>query len=302
MFLLGRWESARVVRKTVAEARAAAREAASQVGLLVVADQEGGQVRMLRGDAVRRAPSAARLGARGAAAVREAYAGIGKDLAALGIDVDLAPVADVVEESLGRANKPVGGLDRGFGTDPAAVAACVRAAVEGLHGAGVAAALKHFPGLGRVRENTDFSAEGTEDAHTHASDPVLAPFHEGLAAGAAMVMLSSARYRRLDAEVPAMFSRAVVTDLLRGRLGHGGLVITDDIGAARAVAQVPVGERAVSVLEAGGDAMLTARPELARPLTEAIIAWGRRSEAHAARVRQSAQRVLTVKDAHGLLA
>ena len=74
----------------------------------------------------------------------------------------------------------VGQLDRGFGTDPDAVGPCVVAAVEGLAASGIASALKHFPGLGRVEANTDFSASGITDADTHAEDPFLDPFRAGI--------------------------------------------------------------------------------------------------------------------------
>eukprot|EP01135_Chromosphaera_perkinsii_P009904 Nk52_evm1s1963 gene=Nk52_evmTU1s1963 len=88
--------------------------------------------------------------------------------------------------------------------------------------------------------------------------------------------MSSAIYPRLEAEVPAMFSAAAIGDLLRGRLGFEGLVITDDVGTAEAVAAVPVPERATRVLDAGGDVVLTADPALTGELVDAIEAWAGR--------------------------
>src|SRR5699024_11430375 len=132
--------------------------------------------------------SAEELGRQGPDAVAAAYTTIGEDLAARGLHLDLAPVADVVDPALGDANEPVGGLDRGFGTDPGAVGDCVDAAVGALAASGIGASLKHFPGLGRVEQNTDFSAEGIVDDVTGPEDPFLGSFTAGIAAGAAAVV------------------------------------------------------------------------------------------------------------------
>lgn len=301
LFLLGRWTSADAVRTALTAARDATASTGTGVGPLLAVDQEGGQIRMLRGDAARETPSAADLGRDGAAAVTAAYTSIGEDLSSLGIALDLAPVADVVDPELGDDNEPVGKLDRGFGTDPALVAPCVEAAVTALAASQVAATLKHFPGLGRVSGNTDHTDTGIEDATTDASDPFLDPFRAGIAAGAGAVMVSSAIYPQLEDGTPAMFSSAVVTDLLRGDLGFEGLAITDDVGAAAAVSSVPVGERATRFLAAGGDVVLTADPALAGTLVDAIVAWAQESPEHADRVRESAVRALRLKASAGLL-
>lgn len=298
IFLLQVWESADAVDATVAAARDGSR---SDLPPLIAVDQEGGQVRMLRGDAARKTPSAESLGQEGTDAVTEAYTSIGEDLAARGIQVALSPVADVVDPALGDANEPVGTLDRGFGTEPEPVGGCVAAAVEALDAQGVAATLKHFPGLGRVRENTDFSAEGIEDTVTGPDDPFLESFAAGIDAGAQLVMMSSAIYPQLEAGVPAMFSRAAIQDLLRDQLGFTGLVVTDDIGAAKAVADVPVAERATRPLAAGGDVVLTADASLTGELVDALEAWAAEDPANLERVKESALRVLTLKEQLGLL-
>jgi beta-N-acetylhexosaminidase len=298
IFLLQVWESAEAVDRTVAAAHEGSR---SDLPPLIAVDQEGGQVRMLRGDTARRTPSAEELGTQGPQAVTEAYTSIGEDLAARGIQVALAPVADVVDPGLGDANEPVGALGRGFGTDPETVGECVAAATEALEAQGVAATLKHFPGLGRVEENTDFSAEGIEDPVTGPGDPFLESFRAGIGAGAGLVMMSSAVYPQLEPDVPAMFSAAAIQDLLRGELGFTGLVVSDDIGAAKAVATVSVPERATRLLEAGGDVVLTADPSLTGELVDAIEAWAGQGEEQARRVRESAGRMLALKEGLGLL-
>ncbi|MGP9680551.1 glycoside hydrolase family 3 N-terminal domain-containing protein [Brachybacterium sp. AOP3-A1-3] len=298
IFLLQVWESADEVDATVAAAQEGSR---SDLPPLIAVDQEGGQVRMLRGDAARKTPSAETLGRDGTDAVAEAYTSIGEDLAARGIQVAFSPVADVVDPALGDDNAPVGALGRGFGTDPEQVGECVAAAVEALDGQGVAATLKHFPGLGRVRENTDFSAEGIEDPVTGPDDPFLDSFTAGIDAGAQLVMMSSAIYPQLEEGVPAMFSRAAIQDLLRDQLGFTGLVVTDDIGAAKAVADVPVAERATRPLAAGGDVVITADASLTGQLVDALEEWAAEDPANKERVKESALRVLTLKEQLGLL-
>ncbi len=298
IFLLQVWEGAEQVDAVVDSALALARP---ELPPLLAVDQEGGQVRMLRGDAARETASAETLGAEGPQAVADAYTSIGEDLSARGLHVALSPVADVVDPELGDANEPVGGLDRGFGTDAEQVADCVTAAVEALSEQGIGATLKHFPGLGRVEQNTDFSAEGIEDATTGPEDPFLESFRAGIDAGAQLVMMSSAIYPRIEPDVPAMFSAAAIQDLLRGGLDFEGLVVTDDIGAAQAVADVPVAERATRLLEAGGDAVLTADPSLTGELVDAIEEWAGRGEEQEQRVRESAGRMLALKEALGLL-
>ena len=298
IFLLQVWEGAEQVDAVVDSALALARP---ELPPLLAVDQEGGQVRMLRGDAARETTSAEALGAEGPQAVADAYTSIGEDLSARGLHVALSPVADVVDPELGDANEPVGGLDRGFGTDPEQVADCVTAAVEALSEQGIGATLKHFPGLGRVEQNTDFSAEGIEDTTTGPEDPFLESFRAGIDAGAQLVMMSSAIYPRIEPDVPAMFSAAAIQDLLRDGLGFEGLVVTDDIGAAQAVADVPVAERATRLLEAGGDAVLTADPSLTGELVDAIEEWAGRGEQQEQRVRESAGRMLALKEELGLL-
>lgn len=298
IFLLDVWRDPDQVDGIVAAAREGSHP---EVPPLIAVDQEGGQVRMLRGGAARRTPSAEELGEAGPEATREAYTSIGEDLAARGISVALSPVADVVDPLLGSANDPVGGLDRGFGTDPEHVGTCVAAAVEALDATGTAATLKHFPGLGRVEQNTDHSAQGILDETTTTEDPFLGSFTAGIEAGAELVMLSSATYGRIDGDAPAMFSRAVVTELLREQMGFEGLAVTDDIGAAKAVASVPVAERATRFLNAGGDVLLTADPSITGQLVDAIEEWAGRGEEQAERLRASAGRMLTLKERRGLL-
>jgi beta-N-acetylhexosaminidase len=114
-------------------------------------------------------------------------------------------------------------------------------------------------------------------------------------------MVSSARYPRLDPDNRAMFSRAIVTDLLRSRLGFDGVVITDDVGAAKAVAAVPVGARATRFIAAGGDIVLTATASQAPTMLAAIATKRGSSKTFAAQVDAAAARVLDLKADLGLV-
>ena len=271
---------------------------AAEIPVTVAVDQEGGRVQDLAGDGFSRIPSAAAQG-RDVEGLRADAQRWARQMADAGVTLDLAPVADVVDPALGEDNEPVGALDRGFGTDPERVGQAVAAFVEGMDDGGVATTLKHFPGLGRVRENTDF-ADAADDVTT-VDDPGLASFRAGIAAGAPVVMMSSAVYERIDPDDRALFSRTVVTDLLRGRLGFTGVVTTDDVGAAAALADVPVGERAVRFVQAGGDQVLTIRPGDVEPMVAAMAAEAADDPDFARRLEESARRILTLKSARGLL-
>src|SRR5690606_13595459 len=123
-----------------------------------------------------------------------AAAGWGEEIAAAGVNLNLAPVADTVPDEIGTANEPIGRWGRQLGSDPAVLGEYVAAFLEGMSQAGVEGIVKHFPGLGRVTGNTDFTAEGIEDTVATVDDPFLDPFVAGLEAGASMVMMSSALY------------------------------------------------------------------------------------------------------------
>jgi beta-N-acetylhexosaminidase len=270
----------------------------ADVPLLVTTDQEGGQVQQLKGPGFTRIPPATTQG-KDPGSLRADTATWGKELRDVGVTVDLAPVADVVDPALGTANAPVGKFGRQYGTDVATVAPAVTAVVGGLRDAGVAPTLKHFPGLGEVRQNTDVAAD-VVDTQTSASSPSLRTFAAGITAGAPLVMVSSARYPKIDPDAPALFSSKVVDGLLRGQLGFDGVVMTDDVGVAKAVADVPVGARATRFLAAGGDLVLTVQPQDLGPMVDAITAAAR-EPAFAARAQDAVRRVLALKEQQGIL-
>jgi beta-N-acetylhexosaminidase len=295
VFLRGRSSAG---AESVAAAVAQVQDAAA-VPLQVAVDQEGGAVQTLKGPGFDLLPPALEQGRRPPAELRDQARAWGGQLRDAGITLDLAPVADTVPAGTEDANPPIGAYDRHYGTDPAAVAGAVAAVVAGLQDAGVAATVKHFPGLGRVDVNTD-TDPGAADPETTPTDPYLEPFAAAVAGDVAAVMVSSASYPQLDPDHPAVFSPAVL-GLLRDRLGFDGVVVTDDLGAAVALSAVPVGQRAVDAVGAGVDVVLTVRTEDAGPMAGALAERAAADGAFAARVDASALRVLALKERFGLL-
>ncbi len=295
---LGGWSGG-----TASMARTSARLQEGAGGsLLIAADQEGGQVQQLRGPGFTRMPSARAQAETGAKSQEANVRAWSAELAKAGVGVNLAPVADTVPTSLGAANQPIGRFRRDFVPgSPQGNATYVAAFVRGSLAADVIPTVKHFPGLGRVTGNTDVTSAGTTDSTADLGDPYLQPFAAGIEAGAPVVMVSSARYPALDPDHRAMFSKAVITGLLRDRMGFEGVVITDDVGAAKAVAAVPVGERATRFLAAGGDIVLTADAGQAPTMLRAIARSRATSPAFAEQVDAAAARVLDLKADHGLV-
>jgi len=275
------------------------RLAPKHLGLLVATDQEGGLVQRLQGAGFDRIPSGVVQGSIAPAALRADARRWGSQLRGAGVNVNLAPVLDVVPSGFG-ANPPIGDLDREYGNTPAAVTSHGVAVARGMLAAGVAPTVKHFPGLGRVHGNTDLTS-GVTDSVTTATDPYLAPFRAAISAGMPIVMMSTAIYSRIDPAGPAAFSTKIVTGLLRGTLGFRGLVISDDVGGAAQVAAVSIGDRAVRFVDAGGDVVLTVDAGQAQPMTDALVTAARKSPAFRAKVDAAALRVLQEKQRLGLL-
>lgn len=283
----------------VAGVTAALQAAAGPVRLFVAADQEGGQVQHLQGPGFSRLPSALTMGGQQASRVRTEAATTARQLRQAGVNLDLAPVLDTVPRANRHANQPIGRYDREFGFTPHRVATRGVAFAKGLADGGVSAALKHFPGLGRVTGNTD-DASGVVDHTTTAHDRYLRPFRRGIAAGAPFVMVSSAVYARIDKHRPAVFSRRVITSLLRDRLGFGGVVVSDSLSAAQ-VARWSAATRVVRFIRAGGDmALTTSAADLPR-MSDALVAAAERSRSFRKLVDAAALRVLQAKQRQGLL-
>jgi beta-N-acetylhexosaminidase len=251
VILVGRWTPAELSRTTVQ-----LHDAGCAIGrpLLILVDQEGGFARRLTWAQPER--SEGELGHLGIGETDLEAREAAVQLRAAGIDVDLAPVTDTLA--------PGGFLrSRSFGGDEALVGALAVTYVRGLQAGRVAATAKHFPGLGAAKQNTD-------DSVVTVWKTQLEPFIQTVNAGVKLVMVSSASYPRLDTTgTPAMFSRAIVTTLLRQRMGFKGVVVTDALDAPAAARTPDAPARALAagvdlLLYTGSAAAHSAYLELAR--------------------------------------
>jgi len=257
---------------------------------LVTTDQEGGSIRNLPWAAPPAGQAAAATADRAAADAR----GAARDLRATGINVNLAPVADV-------AVTPGSVMSgRAFPGAGEQVAALTAASVRGYRGTRVAATVKHFPGLGAATENTDDAPVSLVRTPEQLVGEDLPPFRAAIAARVPLVMASHALYPSLDANAIASQSRYVLHRLLRERLGFRGVVVTDSIEARAVTERAGPAVAGVRSVRAGADLVLTTGAGSHLRVLRAIIAEARRSPAFRRRVSESAARVLALKRDLGL--
>ncbi|KAB8292771.1 beta-glucosidase [Bifidobacterium avesanii] len=268
-------------------------------GLIVATDQEGGSVQHLTGEGFDAMPSGVKQGAMDAAALRSSAARWGSQLKEAGVNVDLAPVTDTVRGAR-KSNAPIGALNRDFGLDADGNAEHAIAFVNGMRDSGVMGAVKHYPGLGAVTGNTDFTADGIEDSTTTLDGPEVAAFDRTIREGRpAMVMMALATYRAVDASAPAAFSSAIIDGHLRGTLGYQGVVISDSL-SAEALGGVPTDQLGVRLIEAGGDLACIGNSSYVTPILDGLVAKAKADPAFAERVAESAARVMALKIEMGL--
>lgn len=265
--------------------------------MLVATDQEGGEVQVLAGSGFSDIPSALDQSAQPRDQLVASARTWGKELADVGVNMNLAPVADLVDIARPASNEPIGRWGREYGHDAATVSSQAGAFAEGMQASKVIPTYKHFPGLGRVKDNTDTSAGVVDSTTTRSADTAVSViFGAAIAAGAPVIMVSSATYSLIDPSAPAVFSSTIVTDMLRREMGFSGVVITDDVSAAVQVQDVSAGDRAVRAIRAGCDLVLaSADPTVAADMVKALIATARSDPAFAARVDESATRLLNLK-------
>ena len=258
--------------------------AAASIPLLVAIDEEGGEVDRLKARyGFPETVSEASLGARDDAAyTRQRAKAIGETLAGLGIDLDLAPVVDL---DVNPTNPIIGALDRSFSADPTVVTSMGLAYLRGLHDAGVAGALKHFPGHGSSTADTHL---GWVDVTKTWTDMELVPFRDIIARDTPdAVLVAHVFDANLDPTYPASLSSAVIDGMLRRDLGFDGVVITDDLqmGAIRQeYGYATAVERAIL---AGADVLTIANEQVYEPgivtttidIIEAAVTAGRIDEA-----------------------
>ena len=220
----------------------------------VLIDQEGGRVQRLGPPHWRRYPPGRAYGELSAndPLIRREIVRLGArltahDLAALGINVDCVPVLDVPAPD---GHEIIG--DRAYGDTPEEVAALGRAAAEGLIAGGVLPIIKHIPGHGRARGDSHLDLPVVEASADALEDRDFAPFR--VLSDMPIAMTAHVVYQAFDARRPATTSRAVIRDVIRGRIGFGGLLISDDLSMKALTGDFTA--RARASLAAGCDIVL----------------------------------------------
>jgi beta-N-acetylhexosaminidase len=249
---------------------------------LILVDQEGGDIRTV----AHVGPSAGQPFQGPPASVRRTARATGRGLHDAGVNVNLAPVADVARAGSVMATRAFAGDERG-------VASRTRAAIRGMNDGGVAPTAKHFPGLGAATVNTD-------DGPATIRGPVardLVPFRAAIAEGVPLVMLSHALYPALDSNRIASQSRPIVTGLLRGKLGFEGVIVTDSLEAAAVLARSGVATAAERSIRAGADLILMTGSASWNDVFPRLLKTARGDRAFRDRIREAAARVLALKRA-----
>ena len=268
------------------------------VRCLVAVDQEGGVVQRLRAPATRWPPmmthDAALHAEHDAQLAHDVGLAVGRELRAVGFDIDFAPILDVHTNP---ANPIIG--DRAFGTTAQTVTRRALAFARGLAAAGMLACGKHFPGHGDTLTDSHLELPRIDHDWARLRSVELAPFVAAAAAGLPMLMTAHVVFSALDATVPATLSHKVMTDLLRNEIGYRGVVVSDDLDMRAIAAHHGVGKAAIAAVRAGCDAILLCRDQDHQAQAEAALLGEARADATFAELLSvAAQRVRAMKQAH----
>ncbi len=284
-------ESPAQVQGLIADCRAAAK-----YPILAGIDQEGGFVARLR-NGFSESPGAMALGAGGNCQLaQEIAAMMGRELAALGINWNFAPVADIAHQS---DNPSVG--TRSVGRDPRLVSGIVAAQIRGFQRAGVAATVKHFPGLGNTVIDTHEAQARVSGSLSFLYAEDLLPFRAAIAADVGAVMLTHVRYDALDSEQPATLSPRIIDGLLRAELGYDGAVCTDCLEMKAISDAYGAGKAARLALQAGNDLLLFSHSRRSqRQAFEALLEAAQAGTISEARLNLSLTRIQSLKQRYAL--
>ncbi len=275
----------------VADLVRACREAAPRP-ILVAIDQEGGAISRLRSsEGFTESPGAMALGAADSETLAEQVsAGLAAELAALGINWNLAPVVDITHNI---HNASVG--VRSLGRDIHRVSALAAAEVRGFQGAGVAATAKHFPGVGNTPVDTHEALAVISDDPDYLYQYDLVPFRAAVAAGVAAVMVNHVRFDGLDAQYPATLSPRVIGDLLRRDIGFTGVACTDCMEMKAITNHYGAGESAVLAALAGEDIIFFSHTRAYQAEAHAaLLAAAQAGRLPLARVDEAVSRIQTL--------
>jgi beta-N-acetylhexosaminidase len=225
--------------------------------MLLAVDQEGGRVARLT-EPFTRFPGNASIGMDKEPVTRAIEFGMvtAREMRLVGLNMDLAPVVDVQR---GELEKHL--LGRSFGEDPETVALLGRTVVKSLQENKIMAVAKHFPGLGRANLDPHLHLPRIDVGIEEIEGVNLPPFEAVIGEGVSAMMTSHAIYTALDSERPATLSPAVLTDLLREKMGYQGLIMTDDLEMGAISKHWDVAEGAVKAFEAGADILLICKDQ-----------------------------------------
>lgn len=233
--------------------QAAARAADQAQPLLIAIDQEQGRVVRVT-DGVTVFPSMGAMARVGdPELIRRVAAATSRELLAIGVNWNLAPVADV----LSVPDCPVG--DRSSGADPEQVALAVAAFVHGAAASGLRTCAKHFPGHGSTAKDSHVAAPRVSRSRAELESVDLVPFRAAIQAGVPAVMTAHITYPALDPDAPASLSERVIGGLLRSQLGFAGVVVSDDLEMAGIAWNQPLESSAIRALRAGSDLLIVSR-------------------------------------------
>ncbi len=216
---------------------------------------------------------------------------MGAELAAVGFDIDFAPVLDV---HTNEANPIIG--DRAFAREPEAAAALALALADGLAAAGILSCGKHFPGHGDTDQDSHLVLPRLRHDLDRLRKVELLPFARAAAAGVPMIMTAHVVFEALDPGVPATLSRRALGEILRGELGYRGLVLSDDLDMKAIAEHIGVADAAVAAIEAGCDVLLLCESRANQDIAlEALVRAGERSAPTRARIAEAAAAVRRLK-------
>lgn len=272
-------------------------QASARVPLFVAVDQEGGRVRRFKeAQGFPPSPSAKAMGQGTPAQTRLEGERTGKLLADLGVNLNFAPVADV---DINPQSPVIGALERSFSADPDLVALHAQAFCRGLLAQGVLPCLKHFPGHGSASAD---SHRGLTDISNTWSAAELRPYEMLIPLKASpLIMTGHLFLRQLDDAYPSTLSRAVLTGLLRQRLGYQGVIVSDDMQMRAITEHYGLAEAIVMAVEAGVDILVFGNnldydPEIVPKAVEILAKAVEDGRLSAERIAASYERIQVAKE------
>lgn len=261
--------------------------------LLLGVDEEGGSVARIASNSAFHVTNVGDMSAIGATgdALNAYQAGvtIGSYLKNLGFNVDFAPVADVLTNP---ENSLIG--NRSFGSDSQLVADMVTSELQGLSEQGICGAVKHFPGHGGTSGDSHDGAVTLEKTLEELTQTELVPFQRAIDAGASMILVSHISLPNVTGDnTPASLSGRVVTDLLRGQMGFGGVIVTDALNMGAITSSYTADQAAVAAVNAGADILLM--PQDFKAAYQGLLDAVNSGTVSEERINESAARIIRLK-------